>query len=105
MNKSEFVDSLAKQLSFRKQEGERVVEAVLEILRGALAKGEDVDLRGLGSFKVKENKARQGSNPRTGKPMLIKAKRTAAFGPGKEVTDLLNSSPSPDEHVREEAPS
>jgi DNA-binding protein HU-beta len=105
MNKSEFVDSLAKQLSFSKQESERVVEAVLEILRGALAKGENVDLRGLGSFKVKENKARQGRNPQTGEPMLIKAKRTAAFRPGKEVTDLLNSSVSADKQVREEVSS
>jgi nucleoid DNA-binding protein len=102
MNKSEFVDSLAKKLSFSKQESERVVEAVLETLRSALVNGEKVDLRGLGSFKVKENKARQGRNPQTGEPMLIKAKRSAAFRPGKELTELLNSPLPPNEQVREE---
>lgn len=90
MTKAEFVDSLAKRLEFSKQESERVLDAVLETLRSALVNGEKVDLRGLGSFKVRESKSRQGRNPRTGETIVIAAKRSAAFRPGKEISALLN---------------
>jgi nucleoid DNA-binding protein len=102
MTKSEFVDSLAKRLGCSKQESERVVEAVLETLRSALANGEKIDLRGFGSFKVRDIKPKQGRNPRTGETMLIPAKRSAAFRAGKELTDLLKTPLSPNDQAREE---
>ena len=104
MTKSEFVDNLAKHLEFSKQEGERVLEAVLETLRSALANGEKIDLRGLGSFKVRESKSRQGRNPKTGETIVIPAKRSAAFRPGKDLTLLLNRSTASNEQVTEERP-
>jgi hypothetical protein len=48
-----------------------------------------VDLRGFGSFSVKEKKERQGRNPRTGETITIAAKRDASFTPGKELTEKL----------------
>jgi nucleoid DNA-binding protein len=48
-----------------------------------------VDLRGFGSFVVKEKKARQGRNPRTGETIAIAAKRDAGFKPGKELTEKI----------------
>lgn len=98
MTKAEFLDNLAKRLEISKQEGDRVLEAVLDTLRSALVNGEKIDLRGLGSFKIRESKSRQGRNPKTGETIVIPAKRSAAFKPGKELTVLLNQpheSPSP----------
>jgi DNA-binding protein HU-beta len=95
MTKAEFLDNLAKRLEVSKQESDRVLEAVLDTLRSALANGEKIDLRGLGSFKVRESKSRQGRNPKTGEAIVIPAKRSAAFRPGKELTVLLNQAQEP----------
>ena len=55
----------------------------------ALQANERVDLRGFGSFVVKDRKERQGRNPRTGQPITIAAKRDASFRPGKELIEKL----------------
>jgi len=106
MTKAEFLDNLAKRLEVSKQESDRVLEAVLETLRSALVNGEKIDLRGLGSFKVRESKSRQGRNPKTGEAIVIPAKRSAAFKPGKELNTLLNQTdgsgtPSPEKPKEE----
>ena len=53
-----------------KSESERVLEAVVDVLKQALQRGEKIDLRGLGVFKVRETKPRQARNPRTGEALL-----------------------------------
>jgi nucleoid DNA-binding protein len=65
------------------------VDSVLDVIAGALRSNERVDLRGFGSFVVKERKERQGRNPRTGETITIAAKRDANFRPGKELTEKL----------------
>jgi len=90
------------RLECSKQESERVLDRVLETLKGALMNGEKIDFRGLGSFKVRESKSRQGRNPKTGETILIPAKRSVAFRPGKELTVMLNRAVSPKEHAPEE---
>jgi len=56
MTKAEFVESLANTLNQTKSESERVLEAVVDVLKQALQRGEKIDLRGLGVFKVRETK-------------------------------------------------
>jgi len=90
MTKAEFVESLASSLGQTKSEGERALEAVVEVIKKALERGEKIDLRGLGIFKVRESKARMARNPRTGEPIAIPAKKAAIFKPGKELSALLN---------------
>jgi DNA-binding protein HU-beta len=104
MNKSEFIENLANRLEFSKQESDRVLEAVLETIKSALASGDKVDLGGLGTFKVRESRSRQGRNPKSGETIVIPAKRSAAFRPGKELTNLLNRPAGPIEQVLEERP-
>ena len=58
----------------------------MELIAEALRSNERVDLRGFGSFAVKDKKERQGRNPRTGEMITIAAKRNASFKPGKELT-------------------
>src|ERR1700738_3295084 len=90
MTKAEFVESLANTLNQTKSESERVLEAVGDVLKQALQRGEKIDLRGLGVFKVRETKPRQARNPRTGEALSIPAKRTAVFKPGKDLSTMLN---------------
>ena len=90
MTKAEFVESLASSLGQTKSEGERALEAVVEVIKKALERGEKIDLRGIGIFKVRESKARTARNPRTGEPIAIPAKKAAIFKPGKELSALLN---------------
>jgi nucleoid DNA-binding protein len=54
-----------------------------------LQSGERVDLRGFGSFVVKDKKAREGRNPKTGETIQIAARRAAAFKASKELSDRL----------------
>ncbi len=60
--------------------------------RQALQRGEKIDLRGLGVFKVRETKSRQARNPRTAEALSIPAKKAAVFKPGEELSALLNTS-------------
>jgi nucleoid DNA-binding protein len=90
MTKAEFVESLASTLNQTKTESERILEAVTELIKQALHRGEKLDLRGLGVFKVRESKPRQARNPRTGEVLSIPARKAAVFKPGKELSALLN---------------
>jgi nucleoid DNA-binding protein len=90
MTKSQFVDALAHTLGQSKQDSERALEAVLETLSDALQKGERIDWRGFGVFKIREAKARQARNPRTGEMVSVPAKKVATFKPGKEFAAALN---------------
>ena len=90
MTKSQFVDALAQTTGQTKQDSERALEALLETLTAALKRGEKIDWRGFGVFKVREAKARQARNPRTGELVEVPAKKVATFKPGKEFAALLN---------------
>jgi nucleoid DNA-binding protein len=103
MTKSQFVDALAQALGQNKQESERALEAVLETLSAALKRGERIDWRGFGVFKVREAKARDARNPRTGEMVSVPAKKVASFKPSKEFAAALNKEAEPTPQL-EEAP-
>jgi len=85
MTKPQLVESVAAKTNRAKSEVEPVLEALLETISERLQLSERVDLKGFGSFVVKDKKARQGRNPRTGETITIAAKREAAFKPSKEL--------------------
>lgn len=66
------------------------MDAVIDAIKGALAKGEKVSLIGFGSFSVKKRKARTGRNPQTGKAIKIKAKNVPVFSAGKGLKDAVS---------------
>ena len=72
------------------KECEAVVNAILGKIADALAAGERVEIRGFGSFSVKDLRARQGRNPRTGESVAVKEKKVVAFRPGKEMKQRVN---------------
>ena len=83
------IEKVAAKTEFGKAEVEVAVDSVLELIAETLRSNERVDLRGFGSFVVKERKERQGRNPRTGETITIAAKRDASFRPSKELTEKL----------------
>ena len=68
---------------------EKVVDTILGRIADALVAGDRVELSGFGSFTVKEQRARQGRNPRTGAQVAVPAKAVLAFKAGKEMRDRL----------------
>ena len=89
--KSDLVEAVANITGVSKAEANRAVDAVFTTITDNLAKGEDVRLTGFGSFSTAKRAARQGRNPQTGKPIQIRASRTAGFKPAKELKRSLNS--------------
>jgi nucleoid DNA-binding protein len=94
MTKAQLIEALSQRLGQSKQESERVLDAVLDTAKAALQQGEKIDLRGFGTFKLRETKARQARNPRTGETVAVPAKKVAAFKPSKELAALLNAEPA-----------
>jgi integration host factor subunit beta len=91
MTKSELIAKLAgKNPQLYIRDVEIIVETIFEEMTDALARGDRVELRGFGSFSVKEREARTGRNPRTGETVEVEAKKLPAFKAGKALRDKLN---------------
>jgi integration host factor subunit beta len=95
MTKAELVEDVAKAAELTKKDAERLVEIVFESIIETLNHGEKIELRGFGSFRVRERGARRGRNPKTGDPVNIPAKRVPYFKPGKELKELINEDGAP----------
>ncbi len=90
MIKSELVAKLAEQTNLSKSDSERIVSTVFDEITKALIAGNRVELRGFGVLSVRERKARQGRNPKTGAKVSVNAKRVPFFKAGKSINDALN---------------
>lgn len=90
MTKADLVEKVSKEAEMTKKDAEQLVEIVFDSIVGSLNKGEKIELRGFGSFRVRERNARKGRNPKTGTAVSIPAKRVAYFKPGKELKELIN---------------
>ena len=91
MLKSELVALLAARYDFpRQRDAERVVNTVLETIMEALALGRRVELRGFGSFSVKQRPPYMGRNPRNGTPVPVSEKRKPCFRGSKEMRERVN---------------
>ncbi|HMO80413.1 MAG TPA: HU family DNA-binding protein [Pyrinomonadaceae bacterium] len=91
MTKADLVEKVAVEADLTKKDAEQLVEIVLESIIESLNAGEKIELRGFGSFRVRERNSRKGRNPKTGEAVDIPAKRVAYFKPGKDLKELINS--------------
>lgn len=91
MRKPELAAAIAEKADLTKEQANRVLNAVLEEITGALHRKETVTLVGFGTFLGRHRGARQGKNPQTGQPVKIRASNTVAFKPGKALRDTVNS--------------
>nr|BDA98146.1 DNA binding histon like protein [Proteomonas sp. NIES-1005] len=92
MNKKDLVAIVSNRASLSKKETEYIITVILETIITALVQGDRVTLVGFGSFRVKNRKARQGRNPKTGHVVEIPAKRVPIFSVGKFFQDSVNNS-------------
>ncbi|MCX5899432.1 MAG: integration host factor subunit beta [Proteobacteria bacterium] len=90
MVKSELIQHLSEQANIQPKIAEIAVNTVFDAMIDALIKGEGIEIRGFGSFKVREYKGRTGNHPRTGSVITIEPKRRPFFKVGKELKDRIN---------------
>ena len=90
MNKSELIQAVAESAEVSKAVAAKVVDAVVENIKDALAEGDVVTLIGFGTFSTRERSARTGRNPRTCESIKIKAATVPTFKPGKALKDAVN---------------
>ncbi len=86
MTKEELVRAIAKKADVHQHIAKKCLEAFLETVKEAVSKNDEVRLVGWGKFAVIERKKRKGRNPRTGKEIIIPAKKVVRFYPGKNLT-------------------
>lgn len=92
MTKSDLVKMLANANgSLTRKESEMVVDLVFDSIMNALRGGDKVEIRGFGSFTIRERNGRQARNPKSGEVVHIPAKKTPFFKTGKELREKVNN--------------
>ena len=90
MKKVELVEAVATATGLTKTDSAKAIDATLEAITGALAKGDKVPLVGFGTFAVSKRAAREGRNPRTGETVKIAARKAVTFKAGSALKDYVN---------------
>ncbi len=90
MTKSELIESIASQHpNMTKKHIEFIINSVFKSIKESLQKGDKVEIRGFGSFKIREKSSKVGRNPKTGDKVNVPDKKVPYFKPGKEIKELL----------------
>jgi integration host factor subunit beta len=100
MTKAELVEEVTKLGDLTRRDGEVIVDTIFDAVIGALKAGDKIEIRGFGSFRIRQRKPRIGRNPKTGAKVEVPAKRVPYFKPSKELKDLVN----PGESAARETP-
>jgi integration host factor subunit beta len=101
MTKAELVEKVANQINLTKKQTEVVVNTVFSSITDSLADGKKVELRGFGSFRIRQRNARVGRNPKSGQKVNVPSKKVPFFKAGKELRELVDEREA-EEAAREE---
>jgi len=91
MTKADLIEAVAKATQLSKKDAEEVVNTFLESIIDSLNRGQGVELRGFGSFRLRDRGPRIGRNPRTGENVSVPAKRVPYFKVGKQLKEMINN--------------
>ena len=91
MNKSELIEALAQNQDLPTKTAASIVNTILDAMVETLVRGDNIELRGFGSFTVKEYETYTGRNPKTGVPILVKSKKLPFFKVGKELRESIDA--------------
>ena len=91
MNKSDLIESLSQDLDLPHREASAITNTIIETMTDALAQGNSIEIRGFGSFVIKEYGTYEGRNPKTGEKIKVKPKRLPFFKVGKDLREQVNS--------------
>ena len=89
MNKTELIETLAAKKSLTIKKAEEVIDTVFDSMSDALLSNDRIEIRGFGSFVVKNYDGHTGRNPKTGEPISVKAKKLPSFKVGKELREKV----------------
>ena len=90
MNKSELIEALAQDIGIPHREAAAITNTVIDTMTEALARGESIEIRGFGSFVIKQYGSYEGRNPKTGKKIKVSPKKLPFFKSGKELKDRVD---------------
>ena len=90
MIKADLINKISKEMNISKQEAEVGVNLFFQTLKEAILRGEEIELRGFGSFRFRQREARSGRNPRTGEPVQVPPKKVLYFKPSKLIKNRTN---------------
>jgi len=94
MTKAVLVEEVARVAGLTKKHSEIIVDTVFRSIVDALHRGEKIELRGFGSFRLRRREPRRGRNPKTGEKVDVPSKLVPYFKPGKELKELINGQPT-----------
>lgn len=89
MNKSELIEQLAIRKDISNKRAEEVVNLIFDSMSGAMVDGERIEIRGLGSFVIKDYGTYTGRNPKTGEQITVNPKKLPFFKVGKELKERV----------------
>jgi len=91
MNKAELVLKVAAKSNVTQKVAKVIVDTIFDGMKDSLVKGERIEIRGFGSFVVKNYQGYTGRNPKTGRLVNVRAKRLPFFKVGKGLRERVNS--------------
>jgi len=90
MNKSQLIEALAQESNLPLRDAESIISTILEAMTKTLVAGDNIEIRGFGSFMVKEYESYFGRNPKTGEKIQVPPKKLPFFKVGKELREKVN---------------
>ncbi len=91
MTKSDLITLVATKNNLTEAQATRIVNLIFDGFKDALVKGDRIEIRGFGSFVIREYRSYAGRNPKTGQVVEVKPKRLPYFKVGKEIKGLINT--------------
>ena len=92
MTKADLVEKVASKINLNKKETDNIVGIIFQSITNSLSEGDKVELRGFGSFRIRERNARMGRNPKSGEKVEVPAKKIPFFKAGKELREMVDVS-------------
>ena len=90
MNRAKLIKKVSERMNIQPRAAKVIVETIFDGMRESLQKGERIEIRGFGTFAVRQYGAYRGRNPKTGKIVDVSPKKLPHFKVGKELKDLVN---------------
>ena len=91
MTKADLIEEVSRVVEMTRKDSEVIVEAIFDSVVRSLRTGDKIEIRGFGSFEIRNYKAYEGRNPRTGNPVEVQPKRLPFFKVGKELKERVNN--------------
>ncbi len=92
MTKSALIDRVTEKVEgLTRKQTEIIIDTIFDSIKDTIAKGEKIELRGFGNFRLKQRRPRKARNPKTGNSVDVPAKRVLYFKVGKALKDALNA--------------